>query len=76
MDSKTEDKARLTPEASGIRKPPRPPLRVGLAMEDRGGFCYDYLISSRLGAALKSSAENFWMDGNSSFDLGSIDYDD
>ena len=69
MDSETDDKARLTPEASGIRKPPRPPLRVGLAMEDCNRYAQAAEAYARLYEALKKRNEKSRQDGTDLFEV-------
>ena len=55
VDSDTKNKSRLTPLASGIRRPPRPPLRVGLTMQD-GDVCWPRVEAiDRIQAALRKS---------------------
>jgi len=72
-----KDEARLTPEVLGIRRPPRPPLRVGLAMAEGERFPSEAQEAyARLCAALRKANENFWQGGKSSFDLGSSEHED
>jgi len=69
MDSETDDKARLTPEASEIRKPPRPPLRVGLAMQDGERFSQAEEVYAELEAILKKRIAESQQDENDLFEL-------
>jgi len=69
VDSDTKDGSRLNPEASGIRKPPRPPLRVGLATQDHDRFGRAAEAYARLYAILKKRNEKSQQDGNDLFEV-------
>lgn len=53
VDVSTEGSSRLPVEASGVRKPPVPPLRVGLAMQDGEDQLPKLIMTARLAEALK-----------------------
>ena len=69
VDSDTKDGPRLTPETSGTRKPPRPPLRVGLAMEDGDTRWPSVAMTHKIAEALRKHWAEFERGGNDGFEV-------
>ncbi len=60
MDSETKEEARFTPQASGIRRPPRPPLTVGLAMQEGSVRWQTREALERIDAVLRKAPFWYW----------------
>jgi hypothetical protein len=61
--------SRLPTEVYGIRKPPKPPLRVGLAMKDGDWPDPTSEAYRKLAAAMQRSFKSFWKNGKDTFEV-------
>jgi hypothetical protein len=61
FDADTRDGSRLPAETSGIRKPPKPPLRVGLAMQEGDVDRWRREALEKIHAKLSKALSWHWM---------------